>query len=335
MHSFSTTFNTGFLDDRFAKRATSIAVPSSLDKLPRGKFNFFDEARLFMRVIGAAWKEDCLLLFSSRGYYKPELLAISFIGLWPQKLRPTVILYGEMFQPNYGFRNLIEKLILKIANRAVRYFVVVSMADRETFSQTWGIDKNKIRFCPFYSFPPEEDVQMNEAPAEEHIFAGGNSFRDYAPFIEAIEKISDTKFYLCATKLPPRESFPPNVQVGPVPFDEYKRLIKSAKAVVIPLEMGLQRSAGMLTYFDAMWSKIPVIISDALGVREYISDGETGIVVDGSTESYVDAIRWVTSPKNQEKLQGIVEQAYHTVKTQFTLQNHISCLLNIIDDAMA
>ena len=57
METFSTTFNTGFLDERFAKRAKPISVPQNLDKLPRGKFNFFDELSLFLQVVKSAFGE--------------------------------------------------------------------------------------------------------------------------------------------------------------------------------------------------------------------------------------------------------------------------------------
>ena len=335
METFSTTFNTGFLDERFAKRAKPISVPQNLDKLPRGKFNFFDELSLFLQVVKSAFGEKCMLLFSSRGYWKPELLAIAFIGFFPKKFRPAVILYGEMYQPNYGFRHLFERIVLKIADRAVYYYVVVSKPDLDSFSQTWNIKPDKIRVCPFFSFQPDAANQSQHVSTGNHVFAGGSSFRNYTPFIDAIELIPEKEFYLCAKNLPFRENYPQNVHVGPVPYSEYKRLIETAAVVVIPLELGLRRSAGMLTYFDAMWAKKPIIITDALGVRDYIIDGETGIVVDGSAESFVQAIRWVLDDSHQHEVQKMVRQAYVSVKNTFTFENHISCLLKIIDDVIA
>ncbi|MEO8391732.1 MAG: hypothetical protein ABI700_01950 [Chloroflexota bacterium] len=91
---------------------------------PPGKHNFLDEARLFGRVIRAALREKVSLLYSSRGYFKPELLAAAFIALWPRRFRPIVVFYGDMYEPTLGSRRYsVERLIIHLANHAIQSYI--------------------------------------------------------------------------------------------------------------------------------------------------------------------------------------------------------------------
>jgi len=331
---FATTVYGGFRDPRFAARAIDIPVPGLLEKLPRGRFRFSDEWALLLRVLKAAWKENAILLFSSRGYYKPELIAAILIGFFPQRFRPALVFYGEMYQPNPWLRHLFERLAMKLVDRAVTLYVVYSDDDRDSFTRTWGVNPDRIRVCPYYTFHTREEGVPPEKQTGRHIFAGGNSFRDYTPLLEVARLMPEKEFILCTTLLPQNGKYPPNVRVGSVPFEEYQRLINTAAVVIIPLIIGLKRSTGMLTYLESMWSKKLTIVTDALGVCEYIHHGETGVLVDGSPEGYVEAIQWALDPKNQLQIHKIVNQAYAAVVDQFTLENHVTRLLEIMDEVM-
>ncbi|MBU1660933.1 MAG: glycosyltransferase [Chloroflexi bacterium] len=329
---FATTVYGGFRDPRFAARAVDIPVPRLLEKLPRGRFRFWDEWTLLLRVLKAAWKENAILLFSSRGYYKPELIATILIGFWPRHFRPAVVFYGEMYQPNLGLCNFFERLAMKLVDRAVTLYVVYSEDDRDSFARTWGVHPDRIRVCLYYTFHTREEGTPPERKRGRHIFAGGNSFRDYTPLLEAARRMPENEFVLCTTRLPLNGNYPPNVRVGPVPLEEYQRLINTAAVVVLPLKNGLKRSTGMLTYLESMWSKKLSIVTDALGVCEYVRHEETGILVDGTSEGYVKAIQWALDPINQPHIHKIVNRAYAAVVEQFTLENHVTRLLEIMDE---
>jgi len=331
---FATTVYCGFLDERFAERALNIPVPETLEKIPRGRFNMRSEWQLMWGTLKAAWQENAILIFSSRGLFKPELLATIIIGFWPKRARPAVVFYGEMYQPNSGIRNYFERIAMKLGDRAVTLYVVYSKEDRVSFAKCWGVDPKRIRICPYYTMHSRDDVLPPKSNNAKHVFSGGNSFRDYGPLIEAAKMIPEKEFYICTTTITPKEEYPSNVYVGPVPFKEYNRLISTAAVVVIPLETRLKRSTGMLTYLEAMWSKKPTIVTSALGVREYICNNETGILVDGTPQMYVDAIRWVLDPKNQDHVKKITDQAHTAVVEQFTLENHVTQLLKIMDEAI-
>ncbi|MEN8171623.1 MAG: glycosyltransferase family 4 protein [Chloroflexota bacterium] len=333
-NKFATTVYWGFYDRRFSERAINIPVPETLEKIPRSKFNLRSEWRLLWGTLQAAWQENALLVFSSRGFIKPELIATIIIGFWPKRIRPIVVFFGEMYQPNIGIRKTFDQIAMKLGNRAVKLYVVYSHEDRASFAMNWGIDPKKIRICPYFTYHTQDDELPSITEKGEHIFSGGNSFRDYEPLIDAARMIPDKEFYICTTKIIPSENHPPNVHIGPVPFKEYQRLISTAAVVVVPLKTNLKRSTGMLTYLEAMWSKKPTIVTEAHGVREYITNNETGILVDGTPQAYVDAIRWILNPKNQNRIKKITDQAHKVVMDEFTLEKHVTKLLEIMDEAM-
>lgn len=311
----------------FRSRIRPIPVPLG----PDGKFRRVDELKLFWRVLLAAWREHTLLLFSSRGRFKPELLAIMVIALWPRPLRPTIVLYGEMYAPDTGLRRLAEQLIMRLADRAVARYVVTSAAERDVFSQLWGIDPAKIRVCYFtYMPPPAAD---GHAPAQgDYVFAGGNSFRAYDALIEAARRMPEQQFVICTKLLTDQAALPPNVQLRPI--REFKQWLGGARLVVVPLRTDVQRSAGLLTYLEAMGLRKPTIVTDALAVREYVHDGETGLVVSGSPESYVEAIRWALDPANAERVARIAAQAHDWVLEQETQRNLNAEILKVMDELM-
>jgi len=325
---FATTFCRGAEVPAFAAMARQISVPPQLDRLPLGRFRPRDEIRLFTNVLRAARREQMLLLFSSRGRLKPELLATILIGFWPRRWRPAIVLYGEMFQPNTGLRHRIERLIMRLADRAIERYVVYSRAECEFFPRAWNLSPDKIRYC--YQLREGEFDTLPSVPQQSHVFAGGDSFRDYETVLAAARQLPEVRFVLCTTRLAGRDDLPANVEAGPVPFTRFVELMLSAAVVLVPLQQGLHRITGTMTYLESMWLKKLTIVPDALAVREYVEDGVTGCVVDGSTEDYMHAIRWAMTPENASQVARICEQAHETVSQRFTLERHAKGLLDIM-----
>lgn len=335
-HRFATTFVDGFADEKFSTIARKIQVPPRLDSLSKREFRLFDEITLFFRVLVAIYQERALLLFSSRGRLKPELTAIILSSIFPKKFKPKIVLYGEMFEPNHGIRHLIERAFMRLVDRNVDCYILFSSAEKQVFPATWGIDREKIRIChQFYDPPESKNLITKEETPGKHIFAGGNSFRDYDAFLEAACQLPDQKFEICTKKISPDQAFPPNVNISWPNLKRYLELIASAAVVVIPIQMGLKRTAGLLTCFESMWLQKTIIVPKALGLEDYVQDKVTGVIVEGTAESYIDAIHWVLDPKNEAVVKEIGLQARTTIENRFTLKRYIHCLSTIMEEAIS
>ncbi len=115
---------------------------------------------------------------------------------------------------------------------------------------------------------------------------------------------------------------------------EYARLMWTSRAVVVPMKRNLIRAVGQQTYLNAMLLEKPTIVTDALGVRDHVRDGETAIVVDGSPQSYVDSIRKVLDPANKTAIDKMCNFARKTVLEQYNFQDHATRLLAVLDGAV-
>lgn len=331
---FTTSFNGGFLIPEFEAIAQKIEVPRYLEILPRQKFRPDLELLFFWRVLTATLASGAALLFSSRGHMKPELLVCILMGFLPKRFRPIIVLYGEMFQPDKGFLRRIERIFLKLIDRGVCFYVVFSTAELELFPKLWGVEQGKMRFCPFFLNANRIRKRQRTKQLGKYIFAGGNSHRDFKPVIEAARQLPEYEFILATKKLSQSNEYPPNVRVEWMSLEDYLGMIDRAAVVLVPLIPGLERTSGLLTILESLLLEKLIIVPDALGIKDYVYDGETGFVISDLPDGYVRTIRWALAPENQDKVSKMCIDARRSVLERFTLEKHIECILSVMAEAI-
>jgi hypothetical protein len=206
-------------------------------------------------------------------------------------------------------------------------YCVLSRREVELFSTTWGIDESRVRCTPFFVTTSETGAQ-----GDGSVFAGGDSLRDYEPLVKAATSIA-APVHIATGHLDGRE-LPPNVHAGRVPPARFYELMHRASIVVVPLAAGRIRSAGLLTYLNAMAMGKLVVVTDSLGVRDYVSPGKTGLIVpEGNAQALAEALRWALDPDNSASVTSISERA-RLVRRQFTLERYLRTLLEIAEESM-
>ena len=238
-----------------------------------------------------------------------------------------------MWQKDEGILGLIEKIILKLADRSVFRYAPLSREEFPFFESAWGISQDKLRFLPYYYTFTAADLSEPQPAQEDFIFAGGNAHRDYTTLAKAIESLPEYRFVI-ASHLLDGMKLPSNLQAGQVSRPEFIRLMRAARAVIVPIRRGLVRSTGHQTYLNGMLLQKPTIITDSLGVREYTGNGKGAMIVDGSPESYVKAIRKVMDKENQHEINAMCSLGHELAVREFTIENHTKRLLEIIDEAI-
>ena len=316
------------------------AIASTLDLRPHATFDSVsvlrpadeqptlrNQLRLVWRILRAAAAGRPLVLYSSWGSLKPDLLALVLLGFLPADRRPPTVLVGEMWQPTPG-RDRLERFVVRLADRAVGRYLVLSQAEADLLPQSWPVTADKVRVCPFYFAPHEHGLEPGDVPARGHyVFAGGDSFRDYQPLLEAAERMPDVSF-LVVTKVLDGVPVPSNVQVRKAPYAEYVSLMRDADVVVVPVQRGLRRSAGILTFIMAMWLAKPTVVSDVLAVAEYIDDSRTGVLVDGSAAGYEAALRRLRDPENAAAVADMAQAARRCVIDTYSFDAYVRCILD-------
>lgn len=191
-------------------------------------------------------------------------------------------------------------------------YVVWSTGEVDTFPGVWGVDPDRVVFHPF----PNTLHGHRGMPTHDdgYLFAGGNSKRDYGLLEEA----------LAGARIPTRiaANWQPSRQVadltaGPTSHAEFMSLLAGARAVVVPLRRTV-RSAGQQTYLNAMGLGKPVVVTDAPGVRDYIVDGVTGVIVPPDAGALRTALSHVMDPENADHYREIGARARKDVFERFT-----------------
>ena len=119
----------------------------------------------------------------------------------------------------------------------------------------------------------------------------------------------------------------PNVELRPLPQEEFSLSFRRAAAVVVCLEPRNDRSAGQQTYLRSMALGIPTVVTDALGANEYIDDGRTGwLVPPKDPDALRDRLEWILDPENAEKVTTVTACAVADV-TRFSPDATVDALL--------
>jgi glycosyltransferase involved in cell wall biosynthesis len=134
---------------------------------------------------------------------------------------------------------------------------------------------------------------------------------------------------MLATSLPLPVINAANVKAGFLPPDEHDARVRAAAVVVVPLLADTDRSAGQQTYLNAMGRGKPVVVTDAPGVRDYVTDGETGLIVPNEPGALGDAVNRLLTDHQLARKLG--EAARTEVQSKFGLGAYVGRLLELAE----
>lgn len=302
-------------------------------EIARG-FHPWLEARRVVRVVRGARRHDVLVVTSHSGRLQPDLIGTALVRLLPARRRPTIVLMGCMWSRDPGLRGRLQALAVRLADPAVTRYAVQSTAEVTGFARAWGLRPGKAGLALYCSTLAPGELA---APVTDKgfVFAGGDALRDYPRLVEAARRLPDERFVFATAALDGRADLPPNVTARRVPHTRFVELLHTASVVAVPLRQGLVRAAGQQTYLNAMMLGKPVVVHDAPGVADHIRDGVDGVIVDGSVEGWVEALRSLLGEANAARREELGRAAAAAVRSRFTIEHHVGALLAVVDEAIA
>ncbi len=217
-------------------------------------------------------------------------------------------------------------------------FCVLSSWELARFPRKWRVPAERVRFTPFCFTLPESELEL-PLRNDGGVFVGGglrrgrkrDPLRDYRPVIAAAPEVK-APIIIASNELGDVE-MPANVRAAPLSRERFTERLREATAVVVPLRAGVDRSAGQQTYLNAMALGKPVIVTDTPGVRDYIDDRETGLIVPpDDAEALARTIRWVIDPANQDEVDRMRIRARDVARARFSRRNYIAHLLRVADE---
>jgi hypothetical protein len=267
------------------------------------------------------------LLNRSRGQH---VIVLSEVGWEPGSRRLGALLHLRSADDDHLPLQRFARLVMQHLDGPYTYYCVLARSELEIFPRVWRVPRDRVRFTPFFHMV--DDV-AHEPADDGSVFAGGDSLRDYEPLLQAASAISAP--ITIATTLLADRTLPRNVAAGPVPAEEFYGRMRRARVVVVPLASGRIRAAGLLTYLNAMAMGKLVVVTDSVGVRDYVDDGSTGLVVpERDPRALAEALRWAVDPANADEVRAIARRARERVRAEFTVEEYLRRLLRIAEEGM-
>ena len=265
-----------------------------------------------------------------------EREALFAAAIFARRRRPPTLVIADATWKSAS--NLLDRLasrfgLLPIDGSHVRY-CVMSTAELERFPNTWHVDPGRVVFTPYHHTLSDQDLAMPTS-RDRGIFAGGDSLRDYATLIEAMRNLPDPLCIATRTPMPQlMRDLPANVEIASLSRQDFDERTASAAVVVIPLEPRQDRGSGQTTYLNAMALGKAVIVTDVAGARDYIRDGETGLIVPSEDpRSLADALRsLLDDPAYADRLGAA---ARRDAIERFGPDRYVEQLLTVVDEASA
>ncbi len=267
------------------------------------------------------------------GSEREALLAATFFA---RRRRPPAVVIADATwrSTNNPLDYLASRLgLFPLDGSHVRY-CVHSAVERERFPATWRVDPQRVVFTP-YCHTLSDDELATPTSDEGGVFAGGDSLRDYRTLVEAARTVPFP--VTIATRKTNEEwtrDLPANVIVSALSHQEFSERMASASVVVVPLEPRDDRGAGQTTYLNAMALGKAVIATDVAGARDYIRDGQTGLIVPpGDPGALGWALRRLLEDRDYGRRVG--SAARRDVLDRFGPDRYVEQLLAVADAASA
>ncbi len=286
--------------------------------------------RRFAAVLAAGRTHDVLVV---NGFAKADLAAAAVLR---RRRRPPLVL---VLDPTWKTGDslpdrLLTRATVRLLDGPRVHYGVLSSFEVSTFPRTWGVDRARVHPVHWFCTLSDEALAAPRGSGGG-VFAGGNSLRDWDLLLDAVAGLAAPVTIASASLTPEqRARVPAGVVAGPVPPDRYDRLLLDADVVVVPMEARPDRSSGQGTMLAALALGKPLVVNDAPGVREYVDDGRTGVVVPLSDPVALgeQLRRLLGDATLRSRLGAAAEQE---VRERFLRQHYLGRVLATVDDLVA
>jgi glycosyltransferase involved in cell wall biosynthesis len=203
-------------------------------------------------------------------------------------------------------------------------YVLFSNFEKALYSKSLLLPEDRMFYVPYgdlsgQKFLPNAEVNVEkELELRDFFFSGGYSNRDYLSLIEMFKNLP-YKLVIVCSKLNTEvdESVaPPNIKVlRDVPSELFDAYVRASKACIIPIAHNTG-AAGQSCLLRYMKNRKIIIATDTGIIREYITDGVSGILVRDNHETMAMAVRAVY--ENLESYQSYADAAYERFVNVFS-----------------
>ncbi len=230
---------------------------------------------------------------------RPALYTGSLAKVFCPNLPHLVYSFNFTDLPQGRQRSLMAK-----AYQQPSKFVTYSNIERNLYADYFDIAIEKIDMLHWAVHAPKLDLIEPPIESGSYICAIGSQARDYATLMQAMKKLPNIKLVLVANAssiLGLR--LPDNVKVHTqIPLADAHNILAHSKFMVLPLRDS-QVPCGHVTIVSAMFFSKAIVVTNSLGVHDYISDNQTGLFCEPKNADDLSQkieLLWSDVSKNQQ-----------------------------------
>ncbi len=212
------------------------------------------------------------------------------------------------FSFNHGngrfFKGLLRVVAINLF-RKIDGLIVYSEHEKRIYGDYYRIPIHKFGFVHWAVKSPDVEGVLPDyiKSHQPYVCCIGRNNRDFALFIEVVEKLKIPAIVVCKQGQVDKESVPAKVLVRTdIPLKEAMQILANSRFSVVPLK-DASTGAGHITIVSAMQLGIPQIITTLPTVSDYFVDGQHGVFVEqgseASLERAIDAL-WNDVPMLKE-----------------------------------
>ncbi|MEM8973611.1 MAG: glycosyltransferase family 4 protein [Pseudomonadota bacterium] len=183
---------------------------------------------------------------------------------------------------SFNFTQLPSNLRRSIYSRffsSIDNFFSYTSAEIDLYSRYFAIPSKKIIKAPWGVAPPSVDSLVVDK-SESYFSAVGGEARDYSTLCGAARQLPHLKFK-CVGR--PQNfagiDIPENVEVQfNVPLEQTWEIMARSKAAIVPLQ-SRETACGIVTVVSNMQLGKAQIVTETVGLSDYLSEGQTGLFV--------------------------------------------------------
>lgn len=277
-------------------------------------------------VLHAARSHRVLVL---NGFAKADLAATAMLAR--RRRRPQVLLLDLTWKTGSSLPDrVLTRTVVRLLDRDTVHYGVLSAFEVDTFPRTWGVAPERLHQVLWFCTLPD-DVLAAPPRNGGGVFAGGSSLRDWDLMLAAARDVPGMITIASGTLTPQQlASVPPHATAGPVDPRRYDELLLAADVVVVPMEARPDRSSGQGTFLAAMALGKALVVNDAPGVRDYVDDGVTGVVVPRQDpKALAAALReLLADPERRARLGAAAKEE---VRRRFLRPHYVERVLATVD----
>jgi glycosyltransferase involved in cell wall biosynthesis len=224
----------------------------------------------------------------------------------------------------------IRRMIFQLAFNNRYFFSTINSPELVEYYKLFNIENSRFYNLPDPYYPWNEKDFYTEGKG--YIFSGGRSTRDWETFLDAAHSLPNVNFIIVANK----KIFNHKLRISnnvKIYFDINDKLfydlLKKSSIVVIPLTSNAP--AGLTVLIRSALLSKPVIATETVCVKNYITNGKNGVLVKMSdSASLANEIEKLVESNDLMKLYGTELRRF--VEEEHSPQKYVKQLSLILDD---